>query len=588
MCDKNNAKGIVSELLGYLATADYAIREELVLKIAILAEKFAPHYSWYVDVVLQLITLAGDFVSDDIWYRVVQIVTNHDDIQEYAAKTVYQAVKSPTIHETGVKVASYILGEFGHLIADHNGSSPRDQFEALHTNFISVSLTTRALMLSTYAKFINLYPELSEAIKPIFKNQQTSIDAEIQQRSCEYFKLAIGNEELLQTVWDVMPAFPERDSNKIGQNQSGTDSESDDLVRRRSLQNTPSSSRSSTERSVSTPQPTSQPTTPQPKTLDLLEEIFSSGNTAPVTPNLSSSSSSSNGFGSPNTPAFSSSASTANLTSSNFLDSLLSDTSSTSSSSPRGNTGGASIVASPEELNDTFKKLMLATEGVLYQDDKVQIGFKSEYSKGMGRMMLYYGNGTPEPLTSFNAVLVAPSYLDTNLQPTGSVINSRTQAQQLLTMTSTSSNFKSNEFPVLQLSFVSQGKPVNVSVKMPISMLRFNEPTSMQAPIFFQQWKLIEGSPLAEQAIIKSSRPVDLPWVTKVLSTGFRLGVLQGVDPNVNNLVATGNFVTPNNTVPVLLRIESNAAAQMYRATVKSSDGNVTTTVRDLLNMQLS
>lgn len=35
----------------------------------------------YVDVILQLIDKAGDFVSDDIWYRVVQFVTNNDDLQ---------------------------------------------------------------------------------------------------------------------------------------------------------------------------------------------------------------------------------------------------------------------------------------------------------------------------------------------------------------------------------------------------------------------------------------------------------------------------------------------------------------------------
>lgn len=35
----------------------------------------------YVDVILQLIEKAGDFVSDDIWYRVVQFVTNNEDLQ---------------------------------------------------------------------------------------------------------------------------------------------------------------------------------------------------------------------------------------------------------------------------------------------------------------------------------------------------------------------------------------------------------------------------------------------------------------------------------------------------------------------------
>lgn len=46
MCDNSNAKVIVGELLKYLAIADYTLREEMVLKIAILTEKFATEYEW--------------------------------------------------------------------------------------------------------------------------------------------------------------------------------------------------------------------------------------------------------------------------------------------------------------------------------------------------------------------------------------------------------------------------------------------------------------------------------------------------------------------------------------------------------------
>ena len=48
MCDGNNAKTIVGELLKYLSVADYTLREEMVLKIAILTEKFATEYEWCV------------------------------------------------------------------------------------------------------------------------------------------------------------------------------------------------------------------------------------------------------------------------------------------------------------------------------------------------------------------------------------------------------------------------------------------------------------------------------------------------------------------------------------------------------------
>lgn len=35
----------------------------------------------YVDTTLQLIHLAGDFVADDVWHRIIQMVTNHKDLQ---------------------------------------------------------------------------------------------------------------------------------------------------------------------------------------------------------------------------------------------------------------------------------------------------------------------------------------------------------------------------------------------------------------------------------------------------------------------------------------------------------------------------
>ncbi|CAH3174226.1 unnamed protein product [Porites lobata] len=38
MCDKNNAEEIVAEMLTYLETADYSIKEEMVLKVAILGK----------------------------------------------------------------------------------------------------------------------------------------------------------------------------------------------------------------------------------------------------------------------------------------------------------------------------------------------------------------------------------------------------------------------------------------------------------------------------------------------------------------------------------------------------------------------
>jgi AP-2 complex subunit alpha len=100
MCDCSNSEDIVLEMLTYLETADHSIREEMVLKVAILAEKYATDYKWYVDVILNLIPLASDYVSEEVWHRVIQIVINRDDVQGYAAKTVFEALQAPPARRT--------------------------------------------------------------------------------------------------------------------------------------------------------------------------------------------------------------------------------------------------------------------------------------------------------------------------------------------------------------------------------------------------------------------------------------------------------------------------------------------------------
>jgi AP-2 complex subunit alpha len=65
---------------------DPHIHDDLVLKIAILAEKFAENLIWYVDVVVKLIQNAE--VENDIWYRIIQIITGtHGAIQVLASRT---------------------------------------------------------------------------------------------------------------------------------------------------------------------------------------------------------------------------------------------------------------------------------------------------------------------------------------------------------------------------------------------------------------------------------------------------------------------------------------------------------------------
>lgn len=50
--------------------------------------RFFPSLQWYLDSTLTLIEKAGDFATRDVWFSVVQLVTNHPELHEYAARKV--------------------------------------------------------------------------------------------------------------------------------------------------------------------------------------------------------------------------------------------------------------------------------------------------------------------------------------------------------------------------------------------------------------------------------------------------------------------------------------------------------------------
>lgn len=165
-----------------------------------------------------MVSTAGDFVTDEVWHRVVQIITNQEELQKYAVEKMYGVLAAATAHETSVKIGAYVLGEFGFLLNDDDAAlggsivSGAQQFEALHQHFPKASSPTKCMCLSTYAKMLNLYPELRERILPVFVQYTTSLDAELQQRAVEYNALPSQDESVGSAVLDSMPPFPERES----------------------------------------------------------------------------------------------------------------------------------------------------------------------------------------------------------------------------------------------------------------------------------------------------------------------------------------------------------------------------------------
>lgn len=214
MCTYNNVGKVVEELLNYTEETDMLVKEELVLKIAILAERFAPNLTWYIDVIIRLLTNSGDYINDDIWHRVIQIITGFGkdagvSLRQYAATLLFNSLSMPHVHETLVKVGSYVLAEFGSLICDQIGTETK-LFNVIHKHFDHLSHRGKAMLLNSYAKLAKNIPTLNEQILPVFELLFDHWDPDIQLRAIEYHMLLSDPTavQLRDAAFKQMPTFP--------------------------------------------------------------------------------------------------------------------------------------------------------------------------------------------------------------------------------------------------------------------------------------------------------------------------------------------------------------------------------------------
>jgi len=429
-------------------------------------------------------------------------------------------------------IVGYILGEYGHLIANDPGYSPIEQFQILHSKSQFCVAATRSLLLSTYIKWVNVFPEIKPQLLNIFERYRHVLDAELQQRACEFYALASrpDDDELLQNICEEMPPFPPRVSALLGRlNRKHGDTEDkrtwihggkDANVEREVAKRKTSGLETKSDLSPVTT------TTNVQDTLSALAELDMSA--SPIQQGASNS---------------------------------LPEQSLTNPST----VGRAPLTLGPS-VDRWFQKLTYSNEGILFEDVQIQIGIKSRYQGHLGQLAVYMGNKVSAPLTSFTTTVQvsdpdALSFTLAKIPP--STIAPRTQTQQLLhveckRMFSTP--------PILTVSFLA-GSHQTIALRLPIVVTKFFEHVKLSPTDFFERWKLIGGPPRESQSVfpieLSSTGQLDLAKHRQVVA-GHRLNVLEDIDPNPNNLVAAGVLhMSVEGKVGCLLRLEPSPEAKV-------------------------
>lgn len=94
--------------------------------------------------------------------------------------------------------------------------------------------------------------------------------------------------------------------------------------------------------------------------------------------------------------------------------------------------------------------------------------------------------------------------------------------------------------------------PSQLVIPLPLLATKFVQPLRVDGAEFFRRWKGLEGK--EKQVVFKlASNPLDASMVEQVIAQGMKFALLQGVDPNTANFVASGWLATKGDSQPSLI-----------------------------------
>lgn len=378
---------------------------------------------------------------------------------------------------------------------------------------------TRSLLLSTYIKWVNVFPELKPQLVNIFERYRHVLDAELQQRACEFYALACrsDDDEMLQNICEEMPPFPPRVStllSRLNRKLGDTEDKRTWVHGGKEINLERQLTKSQTAKSKDAPLNSLAPVSAIPAADNAIKSLAG-------------------------------------------LD--LSAT-----SHPPGSEVAPRLTIGPS-IDKWLNKLTYSAEGVLYEDGQIQIGVKSKFQGHLGQLAIYFGNKVPAPLTSFTSTVHVsePDALSaTFAKIPPNVLAPRTQSQQILHV-ECKKVFTS--FPILTVSFLA-GAHQSISIRLPITITKFFEGVKFGQADFFERWKLIGGPPRESQVVfpipLDNAGHID-PARNRQVIGGNHLMILEDIDPNPSNLVGAGVLHTSiEGKVGCLLRLEPNREAK--------------------------
>ncbi|KAI8103939.1 hypothetical protein M9435_006465 [Picochlorum sp. BPE23] len=468
--NKDTAGEIVEELLTAIERSDYSMREELVLKAAILAERFPPSPEWYVNVMLRLILCAGDASSNEIWHSILHLVSAKKELQAHAVEKVTKILQEDVANEVFLQCAAYIVGEYGR----QSSMETMEQFNLLHQYYHSLSPEAKAMFLNCYEKMrcrSDADSELAKKIDDLMAYESKSIDPEVQQRAVEYSSLC-SNHNIAEIALQTLPPWEMKKSvllRKLVGNE-GTSEEAREQ---------PAWLDSSKEPNFDTEPP--EPSEITDVHVDSTAAINDDSKEVSMEPQQPVQVLDLLDFGNDEPSEVPDEAINGS--------SIIEETQATVAEEVRQTSKTEPI----EDIDAWLASLYTSMSGILYEDSNMQIGLKIRGKMSNLEIDFFVGNKTEGTLELKKFTIPPTPYFEVNCTEAPAEIE---KGQQIMLQSTWACLLPYNTLPVLQIQYLtSGGESMARSLKLPTPVTKFCSPVTIPANVFITRWNQVSGAP---------------------------------------------------------------------------------------------
>jgi AP-1 complex subunit gamma-1 len=225
LMQESNIKQLTKELLSQLVEADKSFQEDICSKICAAVAKFSPNRRWQIDTLIKVMCIGGNAMTEDAREAFCQVVEATPELHGYTVIKLFFNMKETIQQDALVHVGVWCLGEFGDHLFKGNAVGPDNQPIRVSPSEVIDLLSTvarkpvnaekgssiQALVAGALIKLVTRCASEKERIKKALQKFDTSLNVDLQQRSCEFLALLDPSWDASRSgILDRMPVAQER------------------------------------------------------------------------------------------------------------------------------------------------------------------------------------------------------------------------------------------------------------------------------------------------------------------------------------------------------------------------------------------